>query len=186
MRVIAGTKGGQILYAPETNQIRPIQDKVKAALFNIWRNLVPNSNFLDLFAGTGSVGIEALSRGAEHATFVDNSPQAARLIRKNLDKLGLTTRSHLYQKDALEAISTFERREKVYDLIFMGPPYGQGLADRTLLKLAKTKVLRKWGIAAAEISSKDELKESYGRLVLIDERGYGGNVLKFYRRKPER
>lgn len=184
MRVIAGTKGGQILYAPETNQIRPIQDKVKAALFNIWRNLVSNSNFLDLFAGTGSVGIEALSRGAEHATFVDKSPQAIRLVRKNLDKLGLIERSHLYQKDVLEAISTLERRGKVYDLIFVGPPYGEGLADETLHKLAEAEVLRKWGVAAAEISNKDQLQESYGQLVLIDERCYGGNVLRFYRRKP--
>lgn len=180
MRVIAGKRGGESLYTPDTKEIRPIQDKVKASLFNIWQNLVEERRFLDLFAGTGSVGIEALSQGAREVTFVDNSPRAVRLIRKNLDKLNLTAGFHLYQKDVAEAISMFARRGQVFDLIFMGPPYGKELADETLSQLAETQILQKWGVAAAEISKKDHLKTKYGEVKLIDEREYGGTLLKFY------
>lgn len=182
MRVIAGTKGGETLHTPTTREIRPIQDKVKAALFNIWRNLVVDCRFLDLFAGTGSVGIEALSRGARNATFVDNSPQAIRLIRKNLDKLNLTERSYLYQKDVREAITMLGRRGRKFDLIFIGSPYGKGLAGSGLKQISEEDILEYGGVVGAEISAQKQLKTEYGEIELIDEHQYGETLLKFYRR----
>jgi 16S rRNA (guanine966-N2)-methyltransferase len=112
MRVTGGKQRGERLLDLEDERIRPMRAAVRTALFNIIRELVKGSRFLDLFAGTGSVGLEALSRGAEECTFVDRLPEAVRLIKQNLAKLGLTGRAKVYQLDALEAIARFERRGK--------------------------------------------------------------------------
>lgn len=180
MRVIGGTKKGRKLLLPSNKAIRPMRDMVRMALFNILGERVEGSRFLDLFAGTGSVGIEALSRGAKYAAFVDNSAGAVRLIRKNLENLDLQDRAKVYQMDALEVIKFFEHREHKFDLIFIGPPYGKGLVEKTLLKLATSSILAPGSIVVTEIFKKETLKDQYGNLKLFIEREYGDNLLKFY------
>lgn len=185
MRVIGGEQKGRRLLEPKDKQIRPIRDQVRGAIFEIVRELVPGSRFLDLFAGTGSVGIEALSRGARECTFVDHLPEAVRLIKMNLAKLGLLSRARVYQLDVFEALERFERRGRRFELIFIGPPYGEGLAARTLerLGLGSPPLVEEDGLVITEVFKKEreELKERYGRLVLYQERRYGDNLVLFYR-----
>jgi 16S rRNA (guanine966-N2)-methyltransferase len=187
MRVIGGEKGGAKLLELEHEQIRPMRAEVRAGLFNMIQDFVPGSRFLDLFAGTGSVGIEALSRGAKEATFVDNLPEAVKLIKMNLAKLGLTGRAKVYQLDVFEAIARFERRGRKFDLLFIGPPYGQGLGARTLERLASSTILDEDSLVIVELFKKErpELKESYGRLALVRERRYGDNLILIYRSTAE-
>jgi len=187
MRVIGGEKGGAKLLGLEHEQIRPMRAEVRAGLFNMIQDFVPGSRFLDLFAGTGSVGIEALSRGAKEATFVDNLPEAVKLIKMNLAKLGLTGRAKVYQLDVFEAIARFERRGRKFDLLFIGPPYGQGLGARTLERLASSTILDEDSLVIVELFKKErpELEESYGRLALVRERRYGDNLILIYRSTAE-
>lgn len=188
MRVTGGTKRGERLLDLEDGRIRPMRAEVRLALFNIVRELVEGSRFLDLFAGTGSVGIEALSRGAGECTFVDNLPGAVRLIKMNLAKLKLLGQAKVYQLDVLEALARFERRGKRFDLIFIGPPYGQRLAGQTLERFGESSIVEEDGLVITEIFKKEraELEERYGQLALIRERRYGDNLLLLYSLKPER
>ena len=109
MRVIAGTAKGRRLYAPKGMGTRPITAKIKEALFNIWQDRISGSDFLDLFAGSGSIGIEALSRGADHVVFVDKSRKAVETIKKNLEICGFRSGYDIYQDDVFRRIGWFEK-----------------------------------------------------------------------------
>lgn len=180
MQVIGGSKKGHKLFWPEDHKIRPMRDMVRSALFNILGDLVENSRFLDLFAGTGSVGIEALSRGARHCVFVDNAPEAIKLIHKNLEALGLKKKASVLKLDVFEAIERLAREGARFDLIFVGPPYGKHLADKALTRLSKHAILNKAGIIVTEIFKKEVLHHEYGDLRRLKEREYGDNRLLFY------
>jgi len=159
-----------------------MRDQVRAGLFAIIQDFIPGSRFLDLFAGTGSVGIEALSRGAKSCVFVDNLPEAVRLIKQNLAALGLTAQAKVYQLDVFAALERLYRRGRRFDLIFIGPPYGQGLVGPTLARIAELGLLEPGGLAIAEVFKKEqaELQERYGLLQLIRERRYGDNLIVIY------
>ena len=154
---------------------------VRSALFNILSDFVEDSRFLDLFAGTGSVGIEALSRGAKSCVFVDNAPEAIKLIHKNLEALGLKNKASVLKLDVFEAIEHLAVENEQFDLIFVGPPYHKRLAHRTLTKLSRYSLLEREGMIITEIFKKEELEAEYGNLVLMNQHKYGDNRLLFYR-----
>ncbi len=160
--------------------IRPMRDFVRSALFNIIENFIVDSTFLDLFCGTGSVGLEALSRGASLATFVDNSSKACGIVRRNLDLLGFLDRASVLQSDYGAGIDNLERRGKGYNLVFVGPPYDKGLAEACLRVLAQSPVVLPDSLIVAETRNKTELKTKYENLNQIDKRTYGDNSLVFY------
>ena len=157
-----------------------MRDFVRSALFSILGDLVVNSHFLDLFCGTGSVGLEALSRGAAEVTFVDHSPRACGIVRRNLDLLGFLDVGGVLQLDYKAAIDHLQRRGKRYDLIFVGPPYDKGLADAALRTMAEGAILMANGFIITEVRNKTHLDDKYRLLERIDERVYGDNVLSFY------
>lgn len=159
-----------------------MRDQVRTALFNILGDVVEGCLFLDLFAGTGSVGIEALSRGARHALFVDDSAQAVKIIQRNLTALALTQHATVYREEASIALEHLDRRGQRFDLVFVGPPYGKGLADRTLEKISELNVLNPEAIVVTEIFKKEAVQDRYGALELFDERLYGDNRIKLYRK----
>lgn len=132
MRVIAGTRRSLKLTAPQGLDTRPTQDRIKETLFNIIQSDVPGSVFIDLFAGSGGIGIEALSRGAKRAYFVENNKKAAECIVKNLTSTRFTQEAVVLKQDVLFAL-TGSVRERA-DIVFMDPPYGQGL-ERGVLEL---------------------------------------------------
>lgn len=164
----------------EESGIRPMRDFVRSALFNILADLVIDARFLDLFCGTGSVGLEALSRGAWEATFVDRSRKACSIVRRNLDSLGFLDQGSVLQRDYAAGIDHLERRGKRYDLIFVGPPYDKGLAEAALQSIVEHAILAKNGLIITEVRNKTHLDDRYGPLERFDKRIYGDNVLDFY------
>ena len=128
MRVITGTIRGKRLKEPEGMDIRPTTDKVKESVFNIIQFRVPDARMLDLFAGTGQMGIEALSRGASEVVFTDKSRQAIKLIRENLDIAEFADRAKVINTDALAYLKSGEK----FDIVFMDPPYDSPLLDKAL------------------------------------------------------
>jgi 16S rRNA (guanine966-N2)-methyltransferase len=186
MRITGGTLRGRKLIAPKSASIRPMRDQVRAALFNIINDLASGSRFLDLFAGTGSVGIEALSRGASCAVFVDSAREAVQIIERNLQELGLHDRAKVLQEDVFQALERLHGQGERFDLVFAGPPYGQNLAHPTLEHLGTLDVLQEDAVVATEIFKKERVADRYPSLELFDERAYGDNLLKFYRRSGGR
>lgn len=182
MRITGGKLRGRKLVTPRSASIRPMRDQVRAALFNILDDLVSGSRFLDLFAGTGSVGLEALSRGASCAVFVDSAREAVQIIARNLQELGLQDRAEVLQEDVFRALERLHGRGERFDLAFVGPPYGRNLAHPTLERLGALDVLNDDAVVVTEIFKKERVEDRYPSLELSDERAYGDNLLRFYRR----
>lgn len=186
MRIIGGHLSGRSLIEPTPQMkrfLRPMREAVRAALFDILSDVVINARFLDLFAGTGSIGLEALSRGAQSCAFVDISKQACQIIQENIKNLGLEQHAHVYHLDALKAIELFDRQGGEFDLVFIGPPYGKGLAHKTLAHLTRHSILSPEALVVTEIFKKETIQTEYGLLKSLDERTYGDNRLRFYRWK---
>jgi len=197
LRIISGYARGLKLIGPHDQTIRPTSDRAREALFNIIGNRIRQALVLDLFAGTGAFGLEALSRGARQVTFVDSSPNALLLIKKNLQLLQkMTTFNHTESTEEEGALSFSDRkpatvikydliRESFYvnngrkdlppsfDLIFLDPPYTKGLSLQTLTYLDKSPLLAKHGLLVAEDRSKAELPEAFNTFALVDKRRYG-------------
>lgn len=132
MRVIAGKARRLLLETPRGTETRPTQDKIKETLFNILAPEIPDCRFLDLFAGSGGIGIEALSRGAEFACFADSSREAVRCIRRNLEWTGFAEQSAVYGTDYLTALRQMEFDGRHFDIVFLDPPYRKDLAVQAL------------------------------------------------------
>ncbi len=190
MRITGGSARGRKLITPRSNEIRPTCDRVREALFNIIGPRIHGIRVLDLFAGTGAIGIEALSRGASFAAFVDLSLEAGRLIEANLRTcipqpraafipLNLETTSHLQPIRA-----TMEPGTR-FDLVFMDPPYKKNLADQVLRMLEQADILTAEALVIAEEQRRVILPEKVGRLSLIDHRRYGETGLWFYEPLPD-
>ena len=155
MRVIAGTARRLPLKTPKGKETRPTTDRIKETLFNMLAPLVPGSRFLDLFAGSGQIGIEALSRGADYAVFVEQGREAAECIRENLAFTRLEPKARLIFRDAAGALRIMQG-EAPFDLVFMDPPYESGLVPETL------RVLRGAGLVTPDtlVVAETDLKTS--------------------------
>ena len=183
MRVIAGEARGRKLLSVPGQATRPITDRVKESLFNILGGRVVNALFLDLFAGTGSVGIEALSRGAHRAVFVERNRQALKVIAENLKMTGLAGRAQVVNSDVFK----FLKREldERFDIIYIAPPQYKGLWARTLLALDGRELLANEGLIVTQIHPKEFVPlDLLKSLQLADQRKYGSTLLCFYAR-PE-
>lgn len=181
MRIISGERRGRKLVEWDDSSIRPMRDFVRSALYNILSDFVPGAAFLDLYCGTGSVGLEALSRGAGSCTFVDRSTDACAIVRRNLDLLDFLPRGEVVQGDALDVLVGLRRLGRRFDLAFVGPPYYRGLVPQALEALGDTALLSDDPVVVAEIHSTESIGDAYGRLSLVDRRRYGDNQLWFYR-----
>ena len=181
MRVIGGAAKGRRLLAPKGQAVRPTADRVKESLFNILPRDFSGAKVLDLFAGTGNLSIEALSRGADRAVLVDSSARSAAAIKENLRRLGLAGRSEVWVAPAARSLRSLARRKETFDLIFLDPPYDQELATRTLALIAQCNLLSESGTIVVEHSARETLQPSYDRLQLHDQRRYGDTLLSFYK-----
>lgn len=184
MRVIAGeAKGRRLKMVPGTGT-RPIADRVKESLFNLIQWEVAGSRFLDLFAGTGAVGIEALSRGAAQAVFLEAGRAALAVIRANLAHCGLADRARVQRMDVFSFLA--RAPEAPFDLIYIAPPQYQGLWSQTVLTLdARPAWLAPDGLAIAQIHPKEYQDLELESLELVDQRTYGSTSLCFYSRTNE-
>lgn len=180
MRVIAGSARGRKLRSLRGLAMRPTQDRVREALFNIIGEAVIDSLFLDLYAGVGGVGIEALSRGAAKVVFVENHPPAVEVIRNNLTACGFNSGFRVVKSDSIRFIDGAARRAEKFQIIFMDPPYRTPLLQRTLEKLGAAPIIVAGGVVVAEHASAEQPAESYGDLLLQDVRRFGDTALSFF------
>jgi 16S rRNA (guanine(966)-N(2))-methyltransferase RsmD len=181
IRVVAGEAKGRRLKTPKTTETRPIIDRVKTALFDILSIRIEDATFLDLFAGTGSVGIEALSRGAASATFIELSIPALKLVRENLQITGLADRAESFHMDAFKFLQTHATKQ--YDIIYIAPPQYKGMAARALSLLDSSPLVAVKGLVIVQIHPKERtemITVPLTRLSLTDERRYGSTLLMFY------
>ena len=177
MRVITGQAKAKVLKSVPGRGTRPISDRVKESLFNILYHKVQDCRFLDLFAGTGSVGIEALSRGASEAVFVEKAAKAVKVLRENLHHTGMTTQARVFHEDVFKFIlKTVEQ----FDIIYIAPPQYRKLWLHTLLSLDRNPLLDSDGIIVVQIFPKEFEPISLTRYTLMDQRKYGSTMLSFY------
>lgn len=181
MRVIGGLKRGFKLACPPGMRVRPTADRVREAIFNILSSLVMEASVLDLMAGTGALGIEALSRGAKRAVFVDCHWQSIGIIRQNLAHCGFSALGKVIKKDALDFLrQNADGLTEPFDLIFMDPPYAWGKTAKAL-SLIVPAILSQQGLVLVEHALGTKLPTFVGRLVQTDCRQYGDTELVFYR-----
>lgn len=167
------------------NLTRPTSDRVKESLFNIIAEKVPGAAVLDLFAGTGNLGIEALSRGASSAVFVDKRRECGCIIKENLMHTGLSDRGLVYVEDVASYLGRACRERHKYDIIFLDPPYNKNFVNETLKIIENNDIINLNGIIAAESDADDAISEEAGNLKLVRKQKYGDTVLSFYIRKGD-
>ena len=182
MRVIAGEAKGRRLFSVPGQSTRPITDRVKTSLFNILAGQVEEARFLDLFAGTGGVGIEALSRGASEAVFVERDERALATIRRNLEVTRLAAHGRVVRNDVFKFIAGYSGEP--FDIIHVAPPQYQGLWARTLCALDGSAVIGPGALIVAQIYPKEYEPLELARLALSDQRKYGSTMLCFYEVQP--
>ena len=156
MRVIAGEKRHLLLKTLDDLSIRPTTDKIKETLFNMIQFDIQGVNFLDLFAGSGAIGIEALSRGANMATFVDNNDRAIKVIKENLEHTGLTEKANVIKSDASLSLENLSRKNETYGIVFMDPPYDKDLYRPVFERLSKSNIINEDTIIILEVALKDD------------------------------
>jgi 16S rRNA (guanine966-N2)-methyltransferase len=185
LRMISGSARGRRLLTPKKFMIRPTADRVKESLFNILVVLIGSFDqyrVLDIFAGTGNLGIESLSRGAAQVVFIDSHKESVILVAKNLRMLGFTDRSRVIEKDALAALRFLEKTETPFHLVFIDPPYRKGLAERVLEYLADSILIDENSLVIVEVSSSEILPTVFDNLKEFDRRIYGDTAVAFFQR----
>jgi 16S rRNA (guanine966-N2)-methyltransferase len=181
MRVIGGTARGRTLAAPKGERTRPTSDLVRGALFNVLENLdVGWERVLDLFAGSGALGIEALSRGAGWADFVEEDAGAVAAIRQNLAATGLGARAGVHRQDVFQSLRTLRGP---YDIILADPPYALAALPRFLEALAESELVGPGTAVVVEHARRRPLPEAFAGLVLAKQKRHGDTLLSIYRRE---
>ena len=191
MRVIAGAFKGRRLIAPKGNRdVRPTADRVKESVFSIVREQIIDANFLDLCAGTGNIGIEALSRGAKHVTFLERDPRCIQIIKQNLRTCGLVAgpqaRHSLLRRDAVKGISYLQKQDAAFEIIYFDPPYGTDLEripelyTTCLALFAENSLLRTGGTLLVEHAKRFVVPDKVGNLTRSRQAAYGDTIVSFY------
>jgi 16S rRNA (guanine(966)-N(2))-methyltransferase RsmD len=181
MRLTGGADRGRKLRAPRGAATRPTASRVREAIFNILGH-PPATAILDLFAGTGALGIEALSRGAPKAVFVEREGRALAALGRNLREIGVADRAVVLSSSVHAAIGRLAHGEERFGWVFVDPPYATSDADRTLEALAGSDLLASGAVVVIEHDKRRALPESVGVLRLSDRRAYGDTAVSFYRR----
>ena len=189
MRVVAGKFKGRRLKTPKGSEARPTADRVKESLFRIFGEQVVDADFLDLCAGTGNIGLEALSQGAKSTTFVDSNYHSVRIIESNLEMCGFD-RKHPHVKlihlDARKALARFGKRKAQFDLIYFDPPYASKIHESCVKQIAEANLLSPAGVLVIEHRKVQEADWTESlmldELVLSRQERYGDTMLSFYKR----
>ena len=180
MRVIAGKAKGRRLRAVEGSDKRPTTDRVKESIFSVMGEKVHDADVLDLFAGTGNLGIEALSRGARTALLVDKDRPASKIIGENLKLTSFLSQAEIWTCDVFAALSRLRSLSQRFDVIFADPPYGQGLGQKTLSTLEKSPVLKAQGLFVLEHPIGEDIRACGSPLKLINRKIYGQTAVHFF------
>lgn len=184
MRVISGISKGHRLKGPKGSKVRPTEDRIKESLFNILGHIDTNTVVLDAFAGSGSIGIEFLSRGAKESYFIDNYYDSISTIKENLEHTKLIDRANVIKSDIFVMLKGFNKKDFGFDYIYLDPPFNQeGLVPKLLEAIYKDNVLNKDGLIIVEHEKDLELEENIYNFEKVDYRKYGSKSLTFYKNK---
>ena len=180
MKILTGSLRGQTISFKPNPHLRPTSDKTRKAIFDMLQGGLEGKIVLDLFSGTGALGFEALSSGAESVTFVEIEKTQNLTLEKNLAKLGLYEKGEVIVSDALKAIERFSKEERLFDLIFMDPPYEKGLGQKALTALSKSKILNENSLIVFECRESEVLPNI--DLKILKDKVYGDTRIVVYRR----
>ncbi|MFA5073472.1 MAG: 16S rRNA (guanine(966)-N(2))-methyltransferase RsmD [Nitrospirota bacterium] len=180
MRITGGTGKGRQLNVPKGLRVRPTSDKVKQALFNILGERILKADFLDLYAGAGGIGLEALSRGADSVTFVDASHSSLQAIQQNIEQLGFGDQVHVVSS---KAESFLKKSAGTYDIVFLDPPYTDEITPLLVL-IEQGTLMKSDAVVIAEHFKKKQTPEFVGHLMRYRQAVYGDTVLTFYKFDP--
>lgn len=180
MKIVAGKNRGNKLKSLKGLSIRPTSQKVREALFDILGISIEGTYFLDLFAGTGAIGIEALSRGAQKVIFIEKEIKCIKIIKENLKKTKNNQNSLVFKIDFLSGIKLLAKKNYLLDFIFLDPPYNMGLANISLLEISKLPILKKNSVVIVQHYKKEKVEENINNLKLFDQRKYGESYLSFF------
>jgi 16S rRNA (guanine(966)-N(2))-methyltransferase RsmD len=183
MRVIAGDARGRKLLTPKDERVRPTADRVKEALFSMLLSRLGDFSgmrVLDIFAGTGNLGIEALSRGSEYAVFIDSHRQSADIVRKNLEITGYAEKAKVIVQDASAALKRLAREEAPFHLVFLDPPYHGGHTQAILTALADSPLIDCGTTVVAEFARKERIPTEFGNLKENERRSYGDTTVSLF------
>ncbi len=178
MRITTGQYKGRLIKMPRG--IRPTQEKVRKAIFDILGN-IEGLSFLELFSGSGAVGLEAASRGVKELVLVESDRAYQQLLKRNIESLNLRA-CELYAQESDVAIQRLYKEKRRFDIIFLDPPYYKGIAKKTLQMLGAYDILAPNGFVVVQHFKKDDLPEALGDLRLLKRSSYGDTVLSFYRK----
>ena len=185
MRIIGGDAKGRTIYSPKQSQMRPTSDGIKESLFNIL-HAPSGKSFADLFAGCGSVGLEALSRGAAKVVFVEKNAAMVDAIKRNLRELSLGVKCEIMAIEAARAIRKLQNRGDSFDVVFADPPYERGFVREIFRSLSSGNVLSEDGVLIIQHSVREDVDEQYtGDFILTDRRRYGDTHLSFFKIKEK-
>ena len=182
MRITTGKYKGRIITAPKG--IRPTEERVRKAFFDIMGD-ISGLSFLELFAGSGAMGFEALSQGASNVLFVEKDRQAVKAIEHNLKALGIASHAELIAADVQEIIPALAGRGRKFDLIFLDPPYYRGTAEKTLQRLAEYDILQNPGYLVIQHFKRDPIPDRQGTFFSFKQAHYSDTLLTFYRKEAQ-
>lgn len=182
MRIIAGKAKNKKIMSQKGTMVRPTLARIKESLFEILKPYIEDSIFLDLFSGTGSIALEALSRGAKRAVMIEKNKEALRIIIKNVESMNFSEQCRAYKNDSIRAIEILANKAEKFDIIFLDPPYKEELCTEVIKKISKEGILKDGGIIVAEHHINEKLGETIGDFNKIDERAYSGKIMSFYSR----
>jgi 16S rRNA (guanine966-N2)-methyltransferase len=186
MRIVAGSARGRTLQGPKGQDIRPTADRVRQALFNVLGQFFEGGQALDLFAGTGALGLEALSRGVSRAVFVDSGREAQGLVRENAKSTGFEAQIELMPMDALKAAAQLAGARRKFELVFADPPYAQLAIEKLVSAIEQGALLAEDGWLCVEHDKREVAPEQVGRLTRVDQRRFGDTLVSLYRYAGER
>ena len=182
MRVVSGRFKGRVIKAVKGSNTRPTTDKIKESIFNMIGPYFDGGLALDLYGGSGNLGIEALSRGIEKGIFVDRENAAIQQIRQNISELGLEGQAEIYRNDAFKALKALTKRELAFDLVFLDPPYKGQRINEILEFIEEHGLLNNDGIIMAECLKEDPLYEEIGDIRQVRREIYGITAITIYQR----
>lgn len=185
MRIIAGLAKGRKILSPEGMGTRPTLDRVKESIFNIIQGYVPDSRVLDVFAGTGSLGLEAVSRGAKECSLVDKGTKTFEFLKKNVELLNFGDRCSCYNMDSYVVLNELAKKSKQFDIIFIDPPYAKDMIPPAVKIISENSLLESDGLIVTKIDSGEAIFEGDEKIKLTDYRVYGNTTVCFYRYKED-
>jgi 16S rRNA (guanine(966)-N(2))-methyltransferase RsmD len=186
MRIIAGSHKGRRLLSPTTNDVRPTSGRVKEALFSILGDRISGATVLDLFAGTGAIGIEALSRGAAHVMFVESHAASLRLLKTNLDQCRLLENTQVYPGESHTFLQHAARNRLTFDIIFADPPYRNDSTSTLLPLLGQSAMILPHTVVILEHPTKHQIPPQVGPLNRVRQYRYGDTSLSLFRLADEK